>query len=214
MKGYSKQIQERIRKADDGTVFVSSDFVDITESETIRRNLGRLAQVGTLRRILPGVYEKPKYSKLLGEYVAASPDSVAKAIARNYHWTIAPFANTALNVLGLSTQVPVVWSYISDGPYKTFTWDSQTIQFKHRTNKEITGLSYTTILVIQALKALGKANVTHAIVRELEAKLTETEKATMLDEAKQSTSWVYKVIRQISKGGSMDNEDSSKAFGT
>ena len=61
--GYSKQIQERINGADDGTIFVNSDFADIADSETIRRNLNRLTQIGVLRRILKGVYEKPKYVK-------------------------------------------------------------------------------------------------------------------------------------------------------
>lgn len=49
--GYSKQIQERINGADDGTIFVNSDFADIADSETIRRNLNRLTQIGMLRRI-------------------------------------------------------------------------------------------------------------------------------------------------------------------
>ena len=106
--GYSKQIRERIDSAADGTIFVNSDFVDVTDPETVRRNLNRLTQAGILRRILKGVYEKPKYSKLLEEYVAADPDAVAKALARSYHWTIAPCGNTALNLLGLSTQVTAV----------------------------------------------------------------------------------------------------------
>ncbi len=174
--GYSKQIQERINGADDGTIFVNSDFADIADSETTRRNLNRLTQIGVLRRILKGVYEKPKYSKLLDEYVAADPDAVAKALARSYHWTIVPCGNTALNLLGLSTQVTAVWSYISDGPYKTYEWNSTKLEFKHRTNKEITGLSYMTSLVIQALKTLGRINVTAKIIQTLSEKLTEDEK--------------------------------------
>ena len=155
--GYSRQIQERIGAAAEGTVFVNSDFADIADTETIRRNLNRLTQAGTLRRILKGVYEKPEYSEILKEYVAADPEAVAKALARNYHWTIAPCGNTALNLLGLSTQVTAVWSYISDGPYKTYEWNSTKLEFKHRTNKEITGLSYMTVLVIQALKTDRKS---------------------------------------------------------
>ena len=123
--GYAKEIQNRIGAAPDGTIFIVSDFADVADSETIRRNLNRLVQAGTLRRILKGVFEKPKYSKLLGEYVAADPDAVAKALARCYHWTIAPCGDTALNMLGLSTQVTAVWSYISDGPYKTHEWDKR-----------------------------------------------------------------------------------------
>ena len=139
--GYAKEIQKRIGAAPDGTIFIVSDFSDVADSETIRRNLNRLVQAGTLRRILKGVFEKPKFSKLLGEFVAADPDAVAKALARCYHWTIAPCGDTALNMLGLSTQVTAVWSYISDGPYKTYEWDKTKIEFKHRTNKE--AVSYT-----------------------------------------------------------------------
>ena len=137
--GYTKRIRERVLSLEDGTVFVMSDFADIADTSTIRQSLSRLVQSGTLRRILKGVYEKPKYSKLLDEYVAADPEAVANALARSYHWTIAPCGNTALNLLGLSTQVTAVWSYISDGPYKTYEWNSTKLEFKHRTNKEITG---------------------------------------------------------------------------
>lgn len=198
--GYSKQIQERIGCVPEGTIFVSSDFADIADTETIRRNLNRLTQTGTLRRILKGVYEKPKYSKLLDEYVAADPDAVAKALARSYHWTIAPCGNTALNLLGLSTQVTAVLSYISDGPYKTYEWNSTKLEFKHRTNKEITGLSYMTSLVIQALKTLGKSNVTPEIIQVLSEKLTADDKKACLKEATESTDWVYDTIRQICGG--------------
>ena len=113
--GYAKKIQNRIGAAPDGTIFIVSDFSDVADSETIRRNLNRLVQAGTLRRILKGVFEKPKFSKLLGEYVAADPDAVAKALARCYHWTIAPCGDTALNMLGLSTQVTAVAVYPGNG---------------------------------------------------------------------------------------------------
>ena len=174
--------------------------MDIADTTSIRQSLKRLVENGILRRILRGIFEKPKYSKLLNEYVAPDPDAVAKALARSYHWTIAPCGNTALNMLGLSTQVTAVWSYISDGPYKTYEWNSTKIEFKHRTNKEITGLSYMTALVIQALKTLGKANVTQEVVETLSSKLSDTDKAALLKEGSESTDWVYDTIRQICGG--------------
>ena len=198
--GYTKRIRERVLSLEDGTVFVMSDFADIADTSTIRQSLSRLVQSGTLRRILKGVYEKPKYSKLLDEYVAADPEAVANALARSYHWTIAPCGNTALNLLGLSTQVTAVWSYISDGPYKTYEWNSTKLEFKHRTNKEITGLSYMTSLVIQALKTLGRSNVTPEVIQMLSEKLTDKDKQACLKEATESTDWVYDTIRQICGG--------------
>ena len=199
-KGYIQEIRERIGAAEDGIIFIASDFADIADANTVRSALYRLVQNGVLRRILNGIFEKPKYSKLLNEFVAADPDAVAKALARSFHWTIAPCGNTALNLLGLSTQVTAVWSYISDGPYKTYEWNNTKLEFKHRTNKEITGLSYMTALVIQALKTLGAANVTPEIIETLSAKLSEMDKAAMLKEAAESTDWVYDIIKQICGG--------------
>ena len=198
--GYMQEIRARILAAEDGAVFVAPDFADIADTATIRQGLKRLYQSGIIRRIIRGIYEKPKYSKLLDEYVAADPDAVAKALARCYLWTIAPCGNTALNLLGLSTQVTAVWSYISDGPYKTYEWNSTKLEFKHRTNKEITGLSYMTSLVIQALKTLGRTNVTPEIIQTLSEKLSEAEKQACLKEATESTDWVYDTIRKMCGG--------------
>lgn len=195
-----QEIRARILAAEDSAVFVAPDFADIADTATIRQGLKRLYQSGIIRRIIRGIYEKPKYSKLLDEYVAADPDAVAKALARCYHWTIAPCGNTALNLLGLSTQVTAVWSYISDGPYKTYEWNSTKLEFKHRTNKEITGLSYMTSLVIQALKTLGRTNVTPEIIQTLSEKLSEAEKQACLKEATESTDWVYDTIRKMCGG--------------
>ncbi len=196
-KGYMQGIKERILSMDDGSIFSSSDFADIADANTVRSALFRLVQEGVLRRIINGLFEKPKYSKLLDEYVAPSPDSVAKALARSCHWTIAPCGNTALNLLGLSTQVTAVWCYISDGPYKTYEWNSTKLEFKHRTNREISGLSYMTSLIIQALKTLGKSNVTPEVIQVLSEKLSDSEKKACMTEAKEATDWVYDTIRKI-----------------
>lgn len=199
-RSYMQEIRDRVLDAEESSIFTTSDFADIADASTVRSALHRLVKSENLRRVLNGIYEKPKHSKLLNEYVAPDPDEVAKALARSYHWTIAPCGNTALNMLGLSTQVPAVWSYISDGPYKTYEWDSTRIEFKHRTNKEITGISYMTALVIQALKTLGKTNVTPEIIEILSSKLSDTDKTALLKEGGESTDWVYDTIRKICGG--------------
>lgn len=195
--GYMKRIRERVLSAENGMVFTTSDFADIADSDTVRQSLNRLVNSGILRRVFRGVFEKPKYSNLLKEYVATDPNAVANALARSYHWTIAPCGNTALNFLGLSTQVTATWSYISDGPYRIYEWDSTRIEFKHRANREITGLSYITVLVVQALKTLGKDNVTPEIIRILSDRLDSKDKVLILKEAAEATDWVYDIIKNI-----------------
>lgn len=134
--GYMKQIRERILSSEDGTIFATSDFADIADSATVRQSLNRLVQAGILRRILRGIFEKSKYCGILNQFLEVNPDAVAKTLACTYHWTITPYGNAALYLSGLSDQRPTIWSYMSNGPYRTYEWDSIRIEFKHRTNKE------------------------------------------------------------------------------
>ena len=194
---YLNEIKRRILTYESGTVFVAADFADITDKKTASVGLSRLETEGVIRRILRGVYDKPAYNRFLGEFVAPIPDKVAHAIARNFGWTIVPCGDTALNLLGLSTQVPAVWVYVGDGTYKEYLYDNTTIQFKRTTNKEVSKLSYKTALVIQALKALGKDNIDEMVISRLQKKLTAEEKKAMVSEAKAITSWVYEYLKQI-----------------
>lgn len=191
------QIKNRIENAKEGTVFVASDFADITKNSTVGVYLNRLEAQGKIRRIFRGVYEKPIYNKFLQEYISVSPNKVAKALARSFGWTITPCGDTALNVLGLSTQVPASWVYVSDGLYKEYTYDNITIKFKKTTNKEVSNLSQKTALVVQALKALGKEDIDETIIKKLKTDLSKMEKQTMLEEAKPVTAWIYEFIKII-----------------
>lgn len=192
-----KLIRDRIKRSDIGTVYVAVDFVDISDKTSVNAYLARLVDEGLIRRVLRGVYDKPEYNDFLEEYVAPSPDKVANALARNFGWSIVPCGDTALNLLGLSTQVPAAWVYVSDGTYKEYTYDNTTIQFKRTTNKEVSKLSYKTALTVQALKALGKDKIDDTVISRLGKLLTAEEKKTMLEEAKAATSWIYEYIKQI-----------------
>lgn len=195
--GIYTEIKKRIELAEPGAVFLTLDFADVAATTTVRKCLGRQVEEKNIRRIMDGVYEKPAYSKLLKAYLPANPDTIAHAIARSYRWTIAPCGDLALNKLGLSTQVPVVWSYISDGPYRKYTWDRITLSFKHRANREISLMSETTILVAEALKTLRKERIDDGIILSLRKRLPEEEKQKMLEEATGVSEWVYAVIRKV-----------------
>ena len=197
---YLSEIKRNILNAENGTVFVAVDFVNITDKKTVNMSLLRLEEEKLIVRIIRGVYYKAEYNEFLQEYIVPNPDKIAHALARNFGWTIVPCGDTALNILGLSTQVPAAWSYVSDGTYKEYTYDNTTIKFKRTTNKEISKLSYKTALVVQALKALGKNNIDDTTINKLKNDLTNEEKTTALLEAKAATSWIYEYIKQICKG--------------
>jgi hypothetical protein len=187
----------RISNLDYEAVFIANDFLEIADYETIRRALNRMVDKGSIRRILRGVYYKPQFSELLHEYEDPSPHHVARAIARKFNWNIAPSGLTALNLLGLSTQVTAKWSFISDGTYNCFKFGNITLEFKHRNNREITGMSERTALIIQGIKALGKKNIDYNVIKRIYSLMSERERQSMLEEAKPTTAWVYKIIRKI-----------------
>ena len=195
--GIYTEIKNRIELAEPGTIFVTSDFTDIATMTTVRKCLGRQVEQKSIRRIIDGVYEKPVYSNLLNEYIPTNPELVAYAIARNFHWTIAPCGDVALNKLGLSTQVPVVWSYISDGPYRKFAWDNITLSFKHRANREISFMSEISTLVVEALKTLGKERIDDKIIITLKYILPDKEKEIILEETTGVSEWIYATIRKV-----------------
>ena len=91
------RIREIIRKAEYGSVFVTTDFADLGEKKTVNMALIRLAEEGLIKNVMFGVYYKPEYNELLDEDIAPFPDDVAHAIARNFGWTIVPCGDTALN---------------------------------------------------------------------------------------------------------------------
>lgn len=194
-----KEIENRIEQAPYGTAFVISDFTDLCDYKTAQKSLERLVGAKKIRKPMWGIYDKPAYSTLIAQYAAPHIDNIAKAIARNYNWNIVPSGVHALNMLGLSTQVPYTYEYVSNGPYRTYNIDTVHISFYHRNNKEINGLSYKNALVIQALKAIGKDNITDRDRSKISSSLNQKEKQLFLKEARFTTSWIYREIKIICK---------------
>ena len=194
---YKDQIMDRIANLNSNEVFIANDFFDIAGYETIRSTLNRLVEGEEIRRIMNGIYYKPKFIELIGEYEAPSVTEVANAIARKYNWTIAPSGNTALNLLGLSTQVPAKWTYISDGRYVDFKFGNTTIEFKRRNNGDVSKMSTLTAMVIQAIKAIGKDKITDDQIDYLREKLSGKEKAALMEHGKTTSVWVYQVLKRI-----------------
>jgi len=198
-----ESIRKRIKKSDIGTIFIPSDFSDLTDYSNIKVSLSRLIESGLIRRVIRGVYEYPEYNDFIKDFVSSNPHKVALAISRNHSWTIVPDGDTALNQLGLSTQVPAEWTYVSDGPYKKYTINKTVIRFKHTANKDISKLTYKSALLVQAIKALGKGNITGTNIQKISKLMTDEEKVNILEEGRYMTTWVFDIIKEICMGDSI-----------
>ncbi|MDQ0567698.1 DUF6088 family protein [Mycoplasma yeatsii] len=196
---YISQIQDRINDMKNGKVFISDDFFDIASNETVRRTLNRLVEEQKIRRVMNGFYYSPRYSELIKEYEQVRIEELAKAIARKHNWDIAPFGLACLNILGLSTQVPVKVIYVSSGKSKIYKVGKMPLEFRKVSNKEISNMSLKTRVVIQAIKEIGKENMTNYYIDRIRDELSEIEINNLLNEAKHTTSWIYECIKKICK---------------
>ena len=200
MSSYMEIISDKINNFDSHKVFFANDFLGIASNATVRQILKRLADERKIQRIIDGFYYNPKYSELIGEYEAVSIHELALAIARKYNWNIAPYNSTALNLLGLSTQVPTHYKYISSGRYKEYKIGDTVLEFKKVNPGEIANMSLKTATVIQAIKSLGKEDITGEVIQKIRENLSEEERIDLMNESKSVPSWIYEVIREISEG--------------
>jgi len=189
-----KLIMQRIDSSEHGA-FTSADFLDLAPFKTINKSLELLEDVGILKKARRGVYYKPKYNDTLGIECAPGINDIALAIARQFNWTIVPSGNYALNIIGISTQVPQRTVYISSGPYREYEIGTATIVFKHSTSKEITSLRSNNLIAIQAIKTLGKENLSETDIESISRFLTEEDKAE-ITKGIRITYWIYEALRR------------------
>ena len=200
MSSYIEIISDKINSFDSHKVFFANDFLDVASNATVRQILKRLADEDKIKRVIYGFYYNPRYSELIGEYEAVSIHELALAIARKYNWNIAPYSSTALNLLGLSTQVSTHYKYISSGRYKEYKIGDTVLEFKKVNPGEIANMSLKTATVIQAIKSLGKENITNEVIQKIRENLSEKERIDLMNESKSVPAWIYEVIREICEG--------------
>ena len=179
------------------TLWHGSDFLDLGRSENVKVILSRLCQEGFVKRAIDGFYYLPKSLGDLGVAVPPSPNDLALKIASVHRWSIVPRGETALNALGLSTQVPFVYEFSSDGPYRTYEALGVTIRFYHISSRFIKGMSPKTALFVEALKALGRERLNDSDIRALASQLSQNQIDKILAEAKTAPAWVYGVALRL-----------------
>ena len=180
-----------------GWVFSSSDLLGKFTRREADDNIKYLVKMGKVRRIGRGLYEYPAYSEFLKQELSPDMDQVAKAIARKFNWRIVVSGETALNILGLSTQVPGRYIYLSDGPHRSYDILGTTLEFKKFVLKEI-GFKYKeSSLIVQSLNALGKDNITPEMIAKIREKINPKMYPKMLKDTQRSKIWVYEAIKEI-----------------
>lgn len=177
--------------------FTASDFLDIGTYKNVSKALETLEDDGVILRAKRGIYYLSTKDNLLGFIKPPDINEVAHAIARQYNLSIIPSANYALNIIGISTQIPNKYIYISNGPYKDYLIGKIPIKFKHATFKEINGLRYKNLIAVQAIKALGKDNIDDKTKIKINNFLDDKDKEELRNNKIKITAWIYDLLKNI-----------------
>ena len=145
-----------------------------------------------IRRILRGIYDNPLYSEILKRPVAPDLSEVAAALARKFNWNILPEGNTALNALGLSTQIPAKYIYLSSGPGRTYDIGGQTLEFRKKSSRETSMLLPESMLVVHALKTLGETYATPELIAKLKSRYSAAQWRKIKFDTTTVTGWFLK----------------------
>lgn len=181
-----------------GSVFVPADFLDLGSREAVDISLHRLARKGTIRRLARGVYDFPKEHPLLGP-LQPSAEAVARALAGRDRTRIQPAGAYAANALGLSEQVPAKAVFLTDGPSRTVTIGPTTIQLRRTTAKNMATAGRLSGLLIQALREIGKENVTPQRRAHLKHILPAKKRQELIKDIKLAPAWMHPIFRELAE---------------
>ena len=125
-------------------------------------------------------------------------ESIAEAIAERDHVAIMPTGSTAANILGLSTQVPMIVSYLTTGSSRNISIGKRVIQFKHAAPRNFAYKGKTIPLIVQALKELGKANVNEQTLSALSSYVKKAQDSnTFESDILLAPAWIRAIVKPL-----------------
>ncbi len=198
------KIINRIQQLLPGSILFAQDFLSDGSSEAIRQQLTRLVKAGVLKRLSQGIYLLPKK---IGSHGLLLPNAeeVASALARRDKTRIIPTGEVALWKLGLSTQVPLNYVYLTDGPSRVINIEetegktSYTITLKHASPKNFALRGKISGQVIQALKAIGEKNLTEEVLDKIQSLIMRENMDDLNHDLTVAPAWISKLIRESFK---------------
>lgn len=201
MQTINNKILSRIYGRGRGWAFFPNEFVGEFDRNQIDNALSDLAKEGKIRRVCRGMYDYPKYSDLLNQPLSPDHEQVAQAFGRKFNWRILPSGDAALNLLGLSTQIPGKVIYLSDGPSRKYKILNFNLEFQNTALKEIGFKQRESGVIVQALKALGKEQITSEIIAKIRKQIEPEKCAKIRKETRIVTGWIYEAIKGICREG-------------
>jgi predicted transcriptional regulator of viral defense system len=193
MQSLNNHIIAIIKKKGRGKIIFTKDFSLLGTEFAIRQTLSRLCKDGMILRLSAGIYLYPKISKLIGT-VYPSVEEVVKQIAKREKSRIVSTGLYALNKIGLSTQVPMRFVFLTDGAARELKIAGVKVKFQKTIAKNLSFKGKITVLVVFALKEIGKGNVQNYELQRINELLSHESKETILLDSKLAPNWIVEIL--------------------
>lgn len=194
-------IRNKIEKSKEGTLFFNNSFPEY-DDEYVRQILSDLAEQRLVVRIAFGIYLKPMVSRF--GIVYPSVNEIVVAIAKRDNAQVLPTGNTAMNQLGLSEQIPMNSEFITSGSARVIKIGNRTIRLRRSVPKNFAYKGELMPVLVQAMKAIGKDNLTEEHKGQIRRLLAEhPEEQTWQQDIQLAPAWVRKVVADIKKSNAV-----------
>jgi len=193
----ANKILARIQGKGRGYVFAGNDFLDLGNLLAIQQVMSRLTRAEKIRRIGTALYHYPRVNEKLGGELPPAPDMVAMAIARKTDSHIIPSGALAVNVLGLSTQVPAKMIYLTNGPSRDITVKPYTLRFRHVSPRRMAAKGKISAIAFEALRYLKEQNITDEVIDKLRFGLSADAKIQLKRDLAHAAGWMRPYIQRI-----------------
>ena len=191
-------ILARIKRRGAGTVVVPGDFLDLGSRQAIGVALHRMEKSGAIRRLARGVYDLPVTDDLLGT-LSPTIEAITKALTHRDRIRLQPTGAYALNLLGLSEQVPAKVVFLTEGPSRLVKVGPMTIQLRHTTARNMATAGRLSGLIIQAFRSLGKDHVTAERIAKLKQTIPLKERSQLLKDLSLAPAWMHAHFHELAE---------------
>ena len=198
MTSVADRIMERVRSRKAGEWICTPRDFDTGSSEAVNQALSRLVKAGKLRRVGHGLYDAPRWSRILNRPAPADLDAAIDALARRDDVKIVADGSVAANRLGLTNAVPARPHYLTDGTSRTLRIGGHTIRLRHASPRKMRWSGKLCGPVVLALQWLGPdAASDPRVVPALRRRLPDSVKRNLVRERQHLPGWMIPIARRI-----------------
>lgn len=193
----SRTLRERIEAMPVDSVLFRSDFPEY-HTEFVGRTLTTLVNEGILVKQAQGICTKPRKSRL--GMILPSVEKVVQAIAVRDNEEVLPSGMTALNALGLSTKVPMNYTYLTTYSERMVNLANQQVVLKRGVPKNSYYETRLIALLVQALRAMKQENAGQEEMQALHSLITkEPDKESLAKDVDMMPAWMKRIIKPMFK---------------